>query len=367
MSDITVTSDATGQYLGAVVYYSGIYSDDCGDEGNVFTSNDYGTTWVLQTSAPCAYWTSVTSDASGDFLVATIDDGGIWRIYANYGAPTSSPTSSPSSVLPEDEINTDIPWTFTVCTLTVASSMAIFGAIISDHRRNNKVVYQIDGVWVQYALIAFGIIFSSQCFFIYTCFTETDDYIYGIFMVVIKACAIVLNGLHLYQSTRNIVSNLDWELISEKKTWYSYLGFFCCLQSKLMFLMPWHASEATFITGGFPSFRMYFISTCILLLESLCIVVVQLMFGINIRSIFDQSLSTRVSFLLSTGCTIVNSMLVVIEMRFVRSSYEVNEAKNGSRPSCLERNISDTNKVNERGYMDTSMTEKLLLENPEES
>ena len=71
-----LASDATGQYLVAVVNYGGI-----------FRSNDSGSTWEV-TSAPSHSWSGIASDASGQYLAACFNDGADQNIYTSndYGA-----------------------------------------------------------------------------------------------------------------------------------------------------------------------------------------------------------------------------------------------------------------------------------------
>ena len=51
----SITSDSTGQYLAAT-------ADDIVYGSGIFTSNSYGSTWT-QTSAPSENWWSITCDA----------------------------------------------------------------------------------------------------------------------------------------------------------------------------------------------------------------------------------------------------------------------------------------------------------------
>ncbi len=66
---------------------------------------------------------------------------------------------------------------------------------------------------------------------------------------------------------------------------------------------------------------------------------IQVIFAVNVREIFDLPLSTRVSFVLTTSCTILFGVVTFVEMLFVRSAYQASEVKNGSRPSLTQKLI----------------------------
>jgi hypothetical protein len=64
----SVSVSLTGQYQTAVVYGGGIY-----------TSNNYGTSWTLQTGAPTkAYWYSVSISSSGQYQIACANLGSVY-------------------------------------------------------------------------------------------------------------------------------------------------------------------------------------------------------------------------------------------------------------------------------------------------
>ena len=64
-----ITSSASGQYLAAVDY-----------SGDIFTSNDYGESWTDQTNSGNEPWYYITSSASGQYLAAVATyGGGIYR------------------------------------------------------------------------------------------------------------------------------------------------------------------------------------------------------------------------------------------------------------------------------------------------
>ena len=61
---------STGKYLAVAPYFNisntnaqGLYA------GHILVSSDRGTTWV-QTSAPSTYWSSISSDSTGQRLAA---------------------------------------------------------------------------------------------------------------------------------------------------------------------------------------------------------------------------------------------------------------------------------------------------------
>jgi len=68
-----ITSSASGQYLAAVV--SGDY---------VYTSSDYGNTWSQKTSDLARNWKSIASSASGQYLAAVVNGGYIYTS-SDYG------------------------------------------------------------------------------------------------------------------------------------------------------------------------------------------------------------------------------------------------------------------------------------------
>ena len=55
----SITSDATGKYLAACVYNE-----------NIWTSQDYGESWISENNSPNARWYSITSDSTGQYLAA---------------------------------------------------------------------------------------------------------------------------------------------------------------------------------------------------------------------------------------------------------------------------------------------------------
>ena len=157
-------------------------------------------------------------------------------------------------------------------------------------------------------------------------------------IILTKVFIFLLNAVCLYKFTRNAF-NIDWNLVTEQKAIYSALGALCCVHVKLLFLLPWHSSEAAKVTGGYPSFRVYCISNFMLLFDTVLITGIQVIFAVNVREIFDLPLSTRVSFVLTTSCTLLFGVVTFVEMLFVRSAYQASEAKNGSRPSLTQKLI----------------------------
>ena len=61
----SIASSADGSKLAAVV-----------DGGSVYTSNDYGATWVKQTGAGTRRWSAIDMSDDGSKLVASFNDGG---------------------------------------------------------------------------------------------------------------------------------------------------------------------------------------------------------------------------------------------------------------------------------------------------
>jgi hypothetical protein len=67
-----ITSDSTGQYLAATV--------NDGQGGNIWLSTNYGANWVnYGLSYLNKKWTSIASNSNGQYLAAATEDGDIWR------------------------------------------------------------------------------------------------------------------------------------------------------------------------------------------------------------------------------------------------------------------------------------------------
>jgi len=66
-----ITCDSTGQYLAACE--SAVIKENEREKGGIYTSSDYGNTWILQTSTPIASWHCISSSINGQFLIATCD------------------------------------------------------------------------------------------------------------------------------------------------------------------------------------------------------------------------------------------------------------------------------------------------------
>jgi hypothetical protein len=249
-----------------------------------------------------------------------------------------SSTYTPSNDAPSDtaatEIDSSIPWGFVA---GIAAVMAIFGALLSDTRKDKTVLYKIDGFWIQYALIVFGCTFGSQDFFAFVCFLDVDYIQYGWYMVAIKVIMMMWNGFYLYN--RRLRYSMDWDLISEQRFVYNVLGTLCCLQAKLAFLLPWHKSDVAKTTFGFPTFGMYVTTSCMIIVESLLVAIVDVMFAIYVDGIFDLSLSTRISFFLSMGITVFFVLMTIVEMVLVSSSYQSWVTENGTPPTLTEKLI----------------------------
>ena len=259
-----------------------------------------------------------------------------FTITRGYSFPTISPTVGPKG----SGISSNVPFAFTAC---VAVVMAIFGAVIADTRKKKADVHEVDGIWMQYTLVVFGCILGSQVFFIYTCFTDADYSIYGFSIIVIKVCVMILNGVCLYISTRSNSCDLDWDLVTEYISLYNTLSFLCCLQLKLMYLLPWRTSVFASVSGGFPSFQMYCISYFLFMCESMLIAGVQVLFAVHFHDIFDLDKLTRVSFFLSIGFTGVFSVMSCLEMMLIYRSHQARnvkpESKSESRDSLREKLI----------------------------
>ena len=252
-------------------------------------------------------------------------------------------TQSPTSASGPNEgsgISSNVPFAFTAC---VAVVMAIFGAVIADTRKKKADVHEVDGIWMQYTLVVFGCILGSQVFFIYTCFTDADYAIYGFSIIVIKVCVMILNGVCLYISTRSNSCDLDWDLVTEYISLYNTLSFLCCLQLKLMYLLPWRTSVFASVSGGFPSFQIYCISYFLFMCESMLIAGVQALFAVHFHDIFNLDKLTRVSFFLSIGFTGVFSVMSCLEMMLIYRSHQARnvkpESKSESRDSLTEKLI----------------------------
>ena len=84
-----VACSGTGRYIVAVGRYYGL----------IYTSNDFGETWI-ENSAPASDWYSVATSDDGRFLVAVVIEGGIFHS-ADYGVnwvETSAPVATWNSV-----------------------------------------------------------------------------------------------------------------------------------------------------------------------------------------------------------------------------------------------------------------------------
>ena len=97
----SVSSDSTGQYLVACASNSSsslLYG--------IYTSSNYGISWVIQTSydvSPSLNWTSVASDSTGKFVVASAYQGSIYRGILSY--LSSSPSVDLSLLSGSNNIN----------------------------------------------------------------------------------------------------------------------------------------------------------------------------------------------------------------------------------------------------------------------
>ena len=69
-----ITSDSTGQYLAAAIYNDKIY-----------TSSNYGSSWLRSSSSPKTTWQSITSNSTGQYLAAVSNGNGIYTS-SNYGS-----------------------------------------------------------------------------------------------------------------------------------------------------------------------------------------------------------------------------------------------------------------------------------------
>jgi hypothetical protein len=86
----SITSDSTGQYLAACVYYE-----------NIWTSIDYGKSWSSNNNSPKVRWVSITSDSTGQYLAACAekvddndDNNGYIYTSRDYGKNWSSNNKS---------------------------------------------------------------------------------------------------------------------------------------------------------------------------------------------------------------------------------------------------------------------------------
>jgi hypothetical protein len=61
--------------------------------GGIYTSSDYGSTWIENTSAPDSNWSSVAMSSDGSKQTAVIQGGGIYTL--NIPAPPIPPTPDP--------------------------------------------------------------------------------------------------------------------------------------------------------------------------------------------------------------------------------------------------------------------------------
>jgi photosystem II stability/assembly factor-like uncharacterized protein len=67
-----IISDATGQYVMASSYSSLVVTNS---SGGIYKSNDYGITWNKTTANVNYFWTSISSDSTGQKLVTTTNGG----------------------------------------------------------------------------------------------------------------------------------------------------------------------------------------------------------------------------------------------------------------------------------------------------
>lgn len=74
----SIASDSTGKYLAAVYF-----------EGGIYTSSDYGITWMNQNGAPTGgYWSGIASDSTGKYLVV-FNGAGFYKS-SDYGVSWST-------------------------------------------------------------------------------------------------------------------------------------------------------------------------------------------------------------------------------------------------------------------------------------
>ena len=164
-------------------------------------------------------------------------------------------------------------------------------------------------------------------FFIYKCLLNEDYVIYGLITVLIKVCVLIWSCVYIYTITQAHDFGIDHDLIAEQIGLYSILGFLCCLQSKLIFLLPWYQCDAADITGGFPSFRMYCVTSCILIIESLLISGVNVAFVINSKGFGNLDQSTRISLFMTTVSSVMICFLSFIEMVMLNHSHKARRKK----------------------------------------
>lgn len=248
--------------------------------------------------------------------------------------PTPSPTTYPASGSDDDD-NVYASWVFT---LVLTLVMAIFGAVLIDTRKNRRGLYDLDAIWAQYALVSFGVSFGSQAFFIYTCLAKTnkDYFLYAAYLIAIKSCSFLFSCFYVYKITNSKAFVMDQDLIAEQITMYGILGVLCCMQPKLVFLFPWDQCDTAIVTCGFPSFRMYCVTTAILITESLLITGVNVMFLLDEQAIWDIELSTRIAFVMTTLGTFLVCFLSVIEMAMLNNSHK---ARRNREPSFFTQKL----------------------------
>ena len=98
---------------------------------------------------------------------------------------------------------------------------------------------------------------------------------------------------------------LDWYMISEQMIYFYPLMAICCFHLKLSFLLPWFKSQVAKLTYGFPTIRMYFISSAIQTVELILVIAVLVLYAFYNGGLAELPFSILMSYYLTSGSAIL--------------------------------------------------------------
>ena len=233
------------------------------------------------------------------------------------GFSSSSSSSNDDDDNEEDAATASSPW---IVTGSLVLIMGLYGVQISNVRKENTGLYEIMRYWVQYYFFSFSTAFSSQLFFMYLCLLDSDYEIYGYMLAGIKGVFLLISSLYIFKVLKNN-DKLDWYMISEQMIYFYPLMAICCFHLKLSFLLPWFKSQVAKLTYGFPTIRMYFISSAIQTVELILVIAVLVLYAFYNGGLAELPFSILMSYYLTSGSAILFMFLSCLEMILVYKTY----------------------------------------------
>jgi hypothetical protein len=211
-----------------------------------------------------------------------------YTVTKGFGFPTAQPTPSPSPspVAGASELaNVFIPG----AAIVFISLFAVVGTAIHYGRKEDANVYPLSLTKAIVTLVMFGGSFLSQIFSMLVFFSGQYNPGFGSAWVLFRVLFIVGGAAliaWLLSESSGYQKHIDWKFMAKNRKLYGFIVVLTAFNPNLVSMLPWLQTPVTAMTMGFPTVKLFYLTTFLAIVESLILTIINTAFAIDQKNVF---------------------------------------------------------------------------------